>query len=59
MTSEISVAALDTMRLFTKYDASGTVDHMSMNGWKVMFCGHQVKAACTSDSGFTDDVTIT
>src|SRR4051812_31414896 len=47
------------MRLFTKYDASGTVDHMSMNGWKVMVCGHQVKAAWTSDSGFTDDVTMT
>src|SRR4051794_11381038 len=47
------------MRLFTKYEASGTVDHMSMKGWKVMFCGHQVKEACTSDNGFMDDVTMT
>ena len=59
MTITTMVTLVMTIRLFTKYDASGTVDHMSMNGWMVRFCGHQVKAPCTSGSVFSDDVIIT
>ena len=59
MTRLTIVAEPATMSEFTKYDASGTVDHMSMYGWNVMCSGHQVKAPCTSGSDFTDDVIIT
>src|SRR5690348_13129177 len=57
--TDATVAATDTIVLFTKYLASGTVFHMSTNGSSVRFDGHQVKAPWTSRSGFSDEVTIT
>lgn len=59
MTSENSVATVQTTSELTKYFASGTVDHMSMNGWKVMFVGIHVKSFCTSPSGFMAVVIMT
>jgi hypothetical protein len=57
--TENTVAATDTIVLFTKYRARGTVFHMSTNGAGVRFDGHQVNAPCTSFSGLSDDVAIT
>ena len=45
--------------LFTKYCASGTVRHMSTNGWNVNTDGHTVNAPCTSRNGFTEDTSMT
>ena len=53
------MAQLQTIRLFTKYRASGTVDQMSMNGWMVRFVGHHVKVPWTSASGLSEELTIT
>src|SRR5664280_1276694 len=54
-----AVDTTDTIRLFMKYRASGTVLHMSMNGLKVGWVGHQGKSPCTSPSGLIDEVTMT
>src|ERR1019366_5715049 len=54
-----AVAVTDTTRLLTKYRASGTVLHMSMNGLRVGCVGHQVKLPCTSPSGLIAEVTMT
>ena len=53
-----TVAQVQMIRLFTKYRASGTVDHMSMNGWMVRFVGHHVKVPWTSASGLSEELTI-
>src|SRR5689334_10990180 len=54
-----TVAELVTIRLFTKYCASGTVDQMSTNGVSVRCDGHHSNAPCTSRSGLMAEVTIT
>src|SRR5665647_3374718 len=59
MTTEQIAAATDAMRLFAKYRASGTVDHIWMNGWNVMFWGHHWKSPWTSRSGLIAEVTMT
>ena len=53
-----TVAQVQMIRLFTKYRASGTVDHMSMNGWMVRFVGHHVKVPWTSARGLSEELTI-
>src|SRR4051812_29597881 len=59
MTTEQRVAAPATIREFTKYLASGTVDQMSMYGRTVSPLGSQRNLPVTSASGFSELETIT